>query len=191
MQYQNIPLQKPAHRFIAPAALLSACLAAIALIFAPASLRFDYAPLNYMAAMALAMLLPFSLCWLTLRIRARGWQAGMTGLALLTWLPALAFVFMASYPLRAALAQSETAEDEPVASLRSGDGSHYKLYRISGGARSSWSVLLRRETPLLPGLKLVRDVERRGHTYSAYLCEVPGRSGVTLSQDPCHAVNQY
>ncbi|WP_256079681.1 hypothetical protein [Massilia sp. YIM B04103] len=171
--------------------MLSTSLAAIALIFAPVSPRFDSAPLNYIAAMALAMLLPFSLCWLTLRIRARGWQAGMTGLALLTWLPALAFVFMASYPLRAALARSGTAQDEPVASLRSGDGSHYKLYRLSGGARSSWSVLLRRETPLLPGLKLVRDIERRAHTYSAYLCEVPGRSGITLSQDPCHAVNQY
>lgn len=186
-----MPLQNTVYRFIPPFALLTTSLAAIALIFAPASLRFDYAPLNYLAAMALAMLPPFSLCWLTLRIRARGWQAGMTGLALLTWLPALAFVFMASYPLRAALARSDMAEDEPVASLRSGDGSHYKLYRLSGGARSSWSVLLRRETPLLPGLKLVRDVERRAHTYSAYLCEVPGRDGVTLSQDPCNAVNQY
>ncbi|MBB3121633.1 hypothetical protein [Pseudoduganella violacea] len=183
-------MNKQAIQRLSPLTMLGACLATIALILAPVSPRFDYAPLNYLAAMALAMLLPFSLCWLALRIRARGWQAGMTGLALLTWLPALAFVFMASYPLRTALAQSETAEDEPVASLRSG-GDHYRLYRLSGGARSSWSVLLRRETPLLPGLKLVRDVERRGHTYSAYLCEAPANGGVTLSQDPCDSVNQY
>lgn len=171
--------------------MLGSSLAAIALAMAPVSLRFDYAPLNYIAVMALALLPPFSLCWLALRIRARGWQAGMTGLALLTWLPALAFVFMASFPLRTALNQGEMADETPIASLRSG-GDHYQLYRISGGAHSSWSVLLRRETALLPGLKLVRDVLRQGHTYSAYICEAPGQhGGVALSQDPCNSVNQY
>jgi hypothetical protein len=125
-----------------------------ALYFSPTVPRFSYLPLNYLFAIALALMLPITLMIFTFSIRWTWLRWIARAAAVLIFLPMAMFALLALFQLIAGVTGSTDTSFEKIAELNGNHGT-YRLYRTNGGAMTSFGLVLRRERAILPGLKLV------------------------------------
>jgi hypothetical protein len=114
------------------------------------AIRFAWGPLND-SSFLVALLLP----WLALvqcLVLQRWWSILIAALGAL---PVLFFTFLAL--LGAMFASGPSAVD--IIADVAWHGSAIRLYRIGGGATASDIVLVRQEMSILPGVKLVRNID--------------------------------
>ena len=114
-------------------------------------LRFQYAPLNYWVASALAFALPVSVLWLCVRVSSRATRVALALAAAVMALPCAIFVF---FSLLTAPTSGVDASFEKISQIQNGRLA-FRLYRTNCGATCSFGLVLRREIDLPLGLKLV------------------------------------
>lgn len=114
-------------------------------------LRFQYAPLNYWVASALALALPVSVLWLCVRVSSRATRLALGLAAAVTALPCAIFIF---FSLLTAPTSGIDASFEKISQVQNGRLA-FRLYRTNCGATCSFGLALRREIDLPLGLKLV------------------------------------
>ena len=126
------------------------------LLFSSPFLRFENTRLNYNFFTLLLLLVPFSLLWLGNKTKG-------------FWGVMIVFIFSGSFILSGIIALltsanisiDENGKDlgfEKISELRT-DSNYYRLYRTNGGATTSFGLALRKEKPLLAGLKLVTPLK--------------------------------
>jgi hypothetical protein len=134
------------------AAIGAVVVAIVALIELPTVPRFEYTPANYAVAIALLLAVPCLLFWLSWELLAKpNWWRWTLGAV--TYLVSIPLFLLASF---ISLFVVDTSY-EPVGALQS-EHAAYRVYRTNGGPATSFGIVLRRERPLVPGLKLVTIV---------------------------------
>jgi hypothetical protein len=162
------------------AVLLGVVVIVAGLFLFQTTLRFTYAPLNYVAAVVLAAAIPLSLGSVALAIRSP-W--GQWPLGCLTAVMAIPAVIVGVWSLWGVVMFSSDGADasfEARSELRAGH-SLYRIYRTNGGAMTSFGIVLRKETTIVPGLMLVTRLRAYYPASEARLERLPdGRIRFTL-----------
>ena len=173
-------------RLLAPVACLVAVVLFIVALNSLSTVpRFEYPPLNYGAAIVLAVAIPCLLLWFALSLRSIVWRWIVGLIALVLSLPITLFTIFALMELR------QIAEDGINDGFRQiyqlqGAHSALVLYRTNGGATTSFGLVLRRERSLFPGLKLVTVLHASYPAYDATLELLPSGS-TRLTVVPYHS----
>lgn len=146
------------HTLRAPFALLAVLMAIIAQALSgwPMQVRFGYAPLNYWAAAALALLLPLTVLWVALRLPRRSLKIAGLVLSAVVALPSLVFVALAWLEW-SQLTNNVDSSFELLSEGRA-ESASYRLYRTDCGATCANGLVLRKEYDSPFGFKLVSPV---------------------------------
>lgn len=158
------PGREPDERLWLWAVLLVCSVAA--LVYLPwathPTLRFSWAPLNYVAFIAMCGTVPAVILRLGTCLRWKWARWSLLALGSVVAIPAslmmlVTFLFL----LVPTIVRGSDPSFEPVAEL-SATWKDYRLYRTNGGATTAFGLVLRREVTVLPGLRVV------SHIYDAY-----------------------
>lgn len=153
--------------------VLVACVSAIvALNVLDTTPRFEYTPLNYAAVILLALSIPAVLFWLAFAALSSGWRWVVAIIAIVITIPVGFFCLFASLELQSVVTAGVDTSFEPLAELR-GEHMNHRVYRTNGGATTAYGIVLRRERPLLLGLKLVTVVRTYYPAHDATLERLP------------------
>ena len=105
--------------------------------------RFGYAPLNYWAVAALALLLPLTVLWVALRLPRRSLKIAGLVLSAVVALPSLVFVALAWLEW-SQLTNNVDSSFELLSQGRA-ESASYRLYRTDCGATCAYELVLRKE----------------------------------------------
>ena len=112
-------------------------------------LRFAYAPLNYLAFIAITLAIPVTLGGFGVAAR-RPWQRWLgLGACVLASIPTGVVALVAVFSLVDTVAQGQDPGFEPIGELQ-GRGMALRAYRTNGGATTDFGVVLRQERVVLP-----------------------------------------
>ncbi|NOU21483.1 MAG: hypothetical protein HOO93_06770 [Methyloglobulus sp.] len=126
------------------------------LIFAPYLLRFESPILNHIIFIILLLLVPFSLIWLARKVN--GFWYGFLIFISITSLVPIAFVALMTYATTAFDENGKDLSFEKIDEIQ-GVSNYYRLYRTNGGATTSFGLVIRKEIPIILGLKLVSPIK--------------------------------
>ena len=133
------------HTLRAPFALLAVLMASSRrrYLVAPMQVRFGYAPLNYWAAAALALLLQLTVLWVAHRLPRRSLKIAGLVLSAVVALPSLVFVALAWLEW-SQLTNNVDSSFELLSQGRA-ESASYRLYRTDCGATCAYELVLRKE----------------------------------------------
>jgi hypothetical protein len=116
-------------------------------------LRFSWPLANEVVGLILALLLPWGAVVMVFRI-GRSWSrtvAILAGIPLLLYSALVFFASLLTWPEDAFKQMTEV----------SWGASEVRLYRLNGGATTDYAMVVRHERTLLPGVRIVRNIENR------------------------------
>lgn len=126
------------------------------LLFSPYFLRFENPRLNHIIFIILLLLVPFSLIWLSRKVNGF-WYGFLIFISIASFIP-IAFIALMTY---ATTAFDENGKDlgfEKIDEIQ-GESNYFRLYRTNGGATTSFGLVMRKEKPIIFGLKLVSPIK--------------------------------
>lgn len=148
----------------------------------PMEMRFEESRFNYLYVMVLCVLLQFSMMMSGFSFKERKYK-------ILSFVCAFAFSVPASLILIFAHSDYKDIRDKGIDySLEkinevNVSGNFYRLYRTNGGATTSYGLVLRKEVPLVLGLKIVEPIFSKYKAYESSL-SVIGNGKIKLTIEP-------
>lgn len=106
--------------------------------------------------MVLLLLIPFSLFWLSRKIDGFG-RGFLAFISITSFIP-FALVALLTYATTSFDENGKDLTFEKMDEIQ-GESNYYRLYRTNGGATTSFGLVLRKEKPIIFGLKLVSPIK--------------------------------